>query len=168
MEKPLKFEAFVPVFLGALCSLILSAILSVKGPGLVGCFADEVLELVEEEIAREKADVFFTELPEEEIDLIHTMYREPDTQEWVIDFFSDVCGSRETAEIILAGASASDIRPALAFALSWEESRFNPKAVNLSNQNGSIGRGLFQLNNRSFPDLDIDAFLTSKSTPKTP
>jgi soluble lytic murein transglycosylase-like protein len=42
----------------------------------------------------------------------------------------------------------------LAFALCWEESRFNPQAENRKNRNASIDRGLFQLNDRSFPALN--------------
>jgi hypothetical protein len=87
------------------------------------------------------------------INHILELYRQAETQNCVIEFFSGVCGSREIAEIILTNAALFEISPALAFALSWEESRFDPKAVNSANRNGSVDRGLFQLNNRSFPHL---------------
>jgi hypothetical protein len=80
-------------------------------------------------------------------------YQKDETRSCVIEFFAGVCGSREIAEIILTNAALFEISPALAFALSWEESRFDPKAVNTANRNGSVDRGLFQLNNRSFPHM---------------
>jgi hypothetical protein len=91
-------------------------------------------------------------------DLILERYRDPETRAWVVDFFDNLCDSTEIAEIILANAHSFDIAPSLAFALAWEESRFNQRAVNSRNRDGSIDRGLFQLNNRSFPRLDIQAF----------
>jgi soluble lytic murein transglycosylase-like protein len=96
-------------------------------------------------------------------DAILAAYRNEIQQQWVVAFFAGVlkpagflAGSpaSETAAVILANASAFDISPSLAFALCWAESRFNPAAVNRTNRNGSIDRGLFQLNNFSFPKLE--------------
>jgi hypothetical protein len=92
------------------------------------------------------------------INHILELYRKPEAKECVLAFFAGICGSREIAEIILANADTFEISPALAFALSWEESRFDPKAVNNANRNGSVDRGLFQLNNRSFPHLETSDF----------
>jgi len=75
-----------------------------------------------------------------------------------VDFCENLTGSRETAEAVLTHASSAKIRAALAFALCWEESRYNPRAVNRKNENGTIDRGLFQLNSRSFPDLEEAEF----------
>jgi hypothetical protein len=86
------------------------------------------------------------------------LYRRPETKNCVVEFFTGVCSSKEIAEIILVNADKFDISPALAFSLSWEESKFDPKAVNSANRNGSIDRGLFQLNNRSFPHLKTNDF----------
>jgi hypothetical protein len=71
----------------------------------------------------------------------------------VVSFFTRLCGSAELAEAILEGAALYAIPPGLSFALCWEESRYNPRAVNRLNRDGSVDRGLFQLNSGSFPKL---------------
>jgi hypothetical protein len=86
-------------------------------------------------------------------DIILESYRDPVLRDGVVEFFTTVANSRVVAAIILGEAAASDIPPALAFALCWEESRYTVRAVNANNLNGSIDRGLFQLNNLSFPQL---------------
>jgi hypothetical protein len=91
--------------------------------------------------------------PEIKNDLVMDFYRNPETREWVTGFFEQVCGSYKIAQVILEEAERYSIPPSLAFALSWEESRFNYRAVNRKNRDSSIDRGLFQLNNRSFPKL---------------
>ncbi len=91
-------------------------------------------------------------------DSILEYYRNPEYKEWVMDFFTAICSNAEIARAILNSCDEFDIPPALAFALCWEESRFNPNAINKKNRNGSVDRGLFQLNNKSFPHLDIMSF----------
>jgi hypothetical protein len=103
---------------------------------------------------------FFKKVRLERRDHIQELYRQPESLELVIDFFTGLCPSREVAEAILVSADCFNIPPALAFALAWEESEFNPFAVNSTNSNGSIDRGLFQLNSRSFPHLEIQAFFS--------
>jgi soluble lytic murein transglycosylase-like protein len=75
----------------------------------------------------------------------------------VLAFFTALCGSSELAAFILGNAAQYDIAPALAFALCWEESRYYRYAVN-RNKNGSVDRGLFQLNSQSFPELSGEDF----------
>ena len=89
--------------------------------------------------------------------LILSAYRDPVLEKAVILFFEDLIGYRRVAEVILLYSSEFDVSPALAFALSWEESRYNSKAIN-HNKNDTVDRGLFQLNNASFPQLPIDDF----------
>jgi hypothetical protein len=101
---------------------------------------------------------FFTRKAPERQDVILELYRDTESRERVIEFFAEICASREIAEVILASAEMYDIPPALAVALAWEESRLDPRAVNTKNRDHSIDRGLFQLNNRSFPRLDIQTF----------
>ncbi|WP_461249086.1 transglycosylase SLT domain-containing protein, partial [Treponema sp. R6D11] len=72
-------------------------------------------------------------------------------------FFHGLTGSREIAEAILFNASACNVPPALAFSLCAEESGYNPRALN-RNRNETVDRGLFQLNNASFPKLKIEDF----------
>jgi hypothetical protein len=101
---------------------------------------------------------FLTKTEPVHTDHILELYRQSESRACVIEFFAGVCGSKEIAEIILASTDEFDISPALAFALSWQESRFDPKAVNKANRNGSVDRGLFQLNNKSFPGLETADF----------
>jgi hypothetical protein len=89
----------------------------------------------------------------EKPDLIMEYYRDESSRSEVLAFFGALVQSEEIAGTILDNADAFDIPPSLAFALCWGESRFNPLAVNRKNRNGTIDRGLFQLNNKSFPKL---------------
>jgi hypothetical protein len=93
----------------------------------------------------------------EEQDLILSSYRDEAFREDVLVFFEDMTGSREIAEAILSNASDCNVPVALAFSLCAEESGFNPRALNRNN-NETIDRGLFQLNNASFPKLQIEDF----------
>jgi hypothetical protein len=117
-----------------------------------------LFEAIEEEFAVVENVHFFARPVIERRDLIQDLYREPESRERVIDFFAKICDSHEIAEVILANADKYNISPALALALAWEESRLNPRAVNSKNRDQRIDRGLFQLNNRSFPRLEIQAF----------
>lgn len=88
-------------------------------------------------------------------DIALRLYHSEETRDSVIGFYSMLTGNREISSIILKHAAENNISPSLAFAISWEESRFQPKAVNM-NSNSSIDRGLFQLNSKSFPSLTED------------
>lgn len=84
------------------------------------------------------------------------LYREDLTHDAVVDFFIDLTGSPETALPIMYHAERADISLSLVFSLSWVESRYSPYAVN---QNAtSTDRGLFQLNSRTFRDLQEEDF----------
>jgi soluble lytic murein transglycosylase-like protein len=89
---------------------------------------------------------------EEAPDCILEAYRNFMFQDRVVAFFGALANSNELAALILKEASDRNLSPSLVFALSWEESRFNHRAVN-RNVNKSIDRGLFQLNSSSFPNL---------------
>jgi hypothetical protein len=91
-------------------------------------------------------------------DFILSLYRDKGGRDGVVEFFAGLTGSRELAAVVLANTAVFDIPPALAFSLCWEESRYNPHAVNRANQNQTVDRGLFQLNNRSFPHLEEPDF----------
>jgi hypothetical protein len=91
-------------------------------------------------------------------DFIRECYQNESFREEVVQFFGKFACSRELAEIILENAAAFGISPSLAFALCWEESRCNVRAVNRKNLNESVDRGLFQLNCCSFPSLDEEDF----------
>lgn len=84
-------------------------------------------------------------------------YRNPSTRAAVEWFYLRVTGSRDVTMAVLDAANREDIPLSLAFALCHTESRYNRYAYNL-NTNGSIDRGLFQLNDRSFPHLGESDF----------
>jgi hypothetical protein len=122
------------------------------------------VSIIEEDDADDDEDYSALFAPSENIpDSVLEYYRNPEYKEWVIEFFTAICSNSEIAWAILDSCDEYDIPPALAFALCWEESRFNPNAVNRQNRNGSVDRGLFQLNNRSFPHLDISSFYNINS-----
>jgi hypothetical protein len=91
-------------------------------------------------------------------DFILSSYRDEASRNQVVDFFSRIVKSPELAAIILTNADSFNISPSLAFALCWEESRYNAQAVNRNNRNGTVDRGLFQLNGPSFPQIQEEDF----------
>ena len=72
-------------------------------------------------------------------------------------FYTQITGNAVVADAILTHAEKNDIPLSLAFALAFSESSYNVNAVN-KNSNTTIDRGLFQLNNNSFPDLKESDF----------
>jgi hypothetical protein len=92
------------------------------------------------------------------LDVILSSYQDAFSRDQIVTFFGAITHSDEVAAIILANASTFNVPPSLAFALCWEESRYNPQAVNRKNRNETVDRGLFQLNCRSFPRLTEEDF----------
>jgi soluble lytic murein transglycosylase-like protein len=89
-------------------------------------------------------------------DEIAIYYRDPATRPAVLVFFTELTGSETVAKAVLDNAARTGVPTALAFALAYEESRFQVKAYN---DNGtSVDRGLFQLNSKTFPNLKINDF----------
>jgi soluble lytic murein transglycosylase-like protein len=86
-----------------------------------------------------------------EEDLTLALYRSSAAKADVIWFYTHICGTESIAKIILENANKNDVDPSLAFALAWEESHYQPMAVNRNA--GSTDRGLYQLNNKAFPKL---------------
>ncbi|MGL4986972.1 MAG: transglycosylase SLT domain-containing protein [Treponemataceae bacterium] len=91
------------------------------------------------------------------IDLGLSYYRDPDYRNYVQWFYSHITGDATIASIILTNADKNNISVSLAFALAYTESRYRPRAIN-HNTNLSTDRGLFQLNDRSFPELTEENF----------
>ncbi len=79
------------------------------------------------------------------------LYRSPLTREHIVNYFTERTGSRRIASIILRYSDINNIPLSLSFALASVESHFKPSAQNRNA--ASVDRGLFQLNNRSFPRL---------------
>ncbi len=91
------------------------------------------------------------------------LYRNPSTRAAVEWFYLRVTGNRDVTMAVLSAADREDIPLDLAFALCHTESRFNRYAYNL-NANGSVDRGLFQLNDRTFPRLDESDFYAAETS----
>lgn len=91
------------------------------------------------------------------------LYRNPSTRAAVEWFYLRVTGNRDVTMAVLDAANREDIPLSLAFALCHTESRFNRYAYNL-NANGSVDRGLFQLNDRTFPRLDESEFYAAETS----
>ncbi|HWR10214.1 MAG TPA: transglycosylase SLT domain-containing protein [Rectinemataceae bacterium] len=84
-------------------------------------------------------------------DPIAAYYTNTGTKHSVVDFFSSLTKSETIAVAILDNAVKHEVPASLAFAIAYEESRFNPKALNKNAT--SVDRGLFQLNSTTFPNL---------------
>jgi soluble lytic murein transglycosylase-like protein len=79
------------------------------------------------------------------------LYRSEISRSDVLWFYNHITGNESITKTILENANKNNISPALAFSLAWEESRYQPRAVNKNSS--SVDRGLFQLNNKAFPSL---------------
>jgi soluble lytic murein transglycosylase-like protein len=78
------------------------------------------------------------------------------TRDATLQFFTTLTKSANVARVILDNAAKYKVRPSLAFALALEESDFK---VDAFNKNGSsVDRGLFQLNSKSYPKLEVQDF----------
>jgi soluble lytic murein transglycosylase-like protein len=88
--------------------------------------------------------------------LAEYLFTNPETREIVVDFFTEKTGNRKVSTQILVNSIAYGVPADLAFAVAWKESRFDSKAYNKNS--ASIDRGIFQLNNRSFPWMKIHEF----------
>jgi soluble lytic murein transglycosylase-like protein len=85
-------------------------------------------------------------------DALLALYRHPQLRFLVEDYYSQLTGDRTVAQVILETCDQLDLDPSLGFALAWNESHFNPRAVSYNPT--TVDRGLFQLNSRSFAGLD--------------
>lgn len=85
------------------------------------------------------------------------LYRSVHTRTAVEWFYTNITGDQDVALAILQEADKNNIPLSLAFALAYAESRYRVTAIN-RNTNASIDRGLFQLNNNSFPSLVEEDF----------
>ncbi len=92
------------------------------------------------------------------------LYRNKLFSRVVVDFYTRITGSREIALPIIEYSDKYDIPLSLAFALAWVESRYNPRAVNRNH--GSVDRGLFQLNSKTFRFLSRKDFFNPRINAK--
>ncbi len=80
------------------------------------------------------------------------LYRNPETRASVEWFFIGVSGDRQIALAILDACDMYKVNPFIAFSIAYNESRFKARAKNV-NANGTVDRGVFQLNSRTFRNL---------------
>ncbi|HTH13922.1 MAG TPA: lytic transglycosylase domain-containing protein [Spirochaetia bacterium] len=85
-------------------------------------------------------------------DALLVLYREDHLKSLVVDYYAHLTGNRPVTMAILEACDELDISPSLGFALAWNESRFDPRAVRYNET--TMDRGLFQLNSRTFARLD--------------
>ncbi len=91
------------------------------------------------------------------IDMGLTLYRQPMTKAAVEWFYTHITEDKDIANAILEQADAYNVPVSLAFALAHTESHYKADAIH-KNTNSTIDRGLFQLNNNSFPKLKEEDF----------
>lgn len=85
-------------------------------------------------------------------DALLTLYRNERIRPLVVEYYSQLTGDRDVALAILETCDDLGLDPSLGFALAWNESRFDPEAVH--DNPTTQDRGLFQLNSRTFAQLD--------------
>jgi soluble lytic murein transglycosylase-like protein len=103
----------------------------------------------------EKISLLMADRPQEEDPGLY-LYRTPYTRPLVESFYSQLTGNERISRAILSAAEANDVALPLAFSLAWGESSYKIHAVNRNP--GSIDRGLFQLNSKTFSHLDEEQF----------
>ena len=74
------------------------------------------------------------------------------------DFFGNYIKNNLIIDSVFLCASRFNIDPELIIAIIYFESKFDETATNGSNENGSIDRGLMQLNNFTFTNLTVEQF----------
>lgn len=115
---------------------------------LTGCLAQPEAAPAPPELAqRDSYELFLRDI----------MHRNPSEEgPDLLEYYSGVTGNRELAALIIRESEKNGVETALAFALAFTESSFNPQAVNRNRS--SVDRGVFQLNSRSFPHLSEKEF----------
>ena len=85
-------------------------------------------------------------------DALLTLYRNDHLRPLVVEYYANLTGDRAVALAILETCDTLTLNPSLGFALAWNESKFNPRAINYNPT--TTDRGRFQLNSKTFSRLD--------------
>lgn len=93
----------------------------------------------------------------QEIDVGLSLYRSTHTKMVIENFYTNITKDYDIALAILQESDKNNIPLSLAFSLAYIESNYRVEALN-QNNNSSIDRGLFQLNDNSFPTLTEEEF----------
>jgi soluble lytic murein transglycosylase-like protein len=94
-------------------------------------------------------------------DALLTLYRDDRLRPLVVEYYANLSGDRAVSLAILETCDEMGLDPSLAFAMAWNESKFNPHAVNYNPT--TMDRGLFQLNSRTFSRLDRKTVFDARS-----
>jgi hypothetical protein len=141
--------ALIPMLPALLCGTLALSCAKSSGPSVVSSALGSLGSMNESEVPG------YVENLERE-DPIGLYYRDPATREATLQFFTTLTHSENVSRVILEKSSEFKVRTALAFALALEESDFRIDALN---RNGdSVDRGLFQLNSKSYPRLQVKDF----------
>ena len=89
------------------------------------------------------------------------LYRNQLTRPLVERFYTQVTADAEITDAILKAADSNGISLPLAFSLAWAESSYRVRALNYNS--GSVDRGLYQLNSRTFPTLKEEQFFNPQT-----
>ena len=84
-------------------------------------------------------------------------FLDPSTRSSVVAYLQEVVGDPRIADALMNAAESHRVDPALVVAVSRQESRFDPQAKGV-NKNGSVDRGLMQLNSSTFAYLEEAEF----------
>lgn len=76
----------------------------------------------------------------------------------IITFYTQFTKNKKIAQIIIDKCLQYNIPLNIGFALAYEESRFNPYAVNTNNADSTVDKGLYQLNSAYHPFSDEQLF----------
>ena len=156
-NKPPKLHHPAPIAPIAAAAMLIALIFAYRGNSGATEEAEPWLPAIYERYAGLPARGMAEKLGKRETgDRIAAFHADEATRPIVIGFFAELTGSPQIASLILEEAAKRDVPAALAFAVAWEESRFNPRALNRNAD--SVDRGLFQLNSKSFPKLAIADF----------
>jgi hypothetical protein len=143
-----RFTGFPLLSLFLCCGLSLSCAQAARNPS-VDAALSELSSLNDKELTGYLENL-------DRIDPIAPYYQDTSTKETTLQFFCSLTHSENVARVILDNSAKYKVRPSLAFALALEESDFRTDALN---KNGdSVDRGLFQLNSKSYPGLELRDF----------
>ena len=82
-----------------------------------------------------------------------------------LKYYTDLIENEDIAKLAITYSEKEGIETSLLVALMKTESNFNPNAINY-NYNGSVDRGLCQLNNKTFPNLSKQDFYNPETNIK--
>ena len=88
---------------------------------------------------------------------INDIIRNIDSRQ-IVAFYTQFTKNKKIAQTIIDKCLQYNIPLNIGFALAHEESKFNPRAINTNNIDGTIDKGLYQLNSLYHPFSDEELF----------